>query len=331
MSPFGHKDPQPAQPGQPVPGPMPGQMGQSMQGQPASGASRTIPQAAQSRLAHDREAGAARTAFLPAGDYLNLRQIGFEPIAGVVGLSVVHIGGLQMAGYKQATELNVYSNAITIGLVDAAGRLQEEAGTLGADGVIVHQIDERHIGEEHEYAWSGTAVRFGPSPGVLKTASGLPFLFAHSTQMLYQMMRTGMAPVTYGYGVCVYHVPHRSLRQAMGQTFQNAEVPVFTDAWYTAREIALAKLQGEMEQQGAELVLNMKMAMTADAFGEHTAEFRLSGSGWRHVEGLQQAVPVIDLAPEALIEHGLTVMGPAVPIGVSGATPVQATAGAPPA
>jgi hypothetical protein len=49
------------------------------------------------------------------------------------------------------------------------------------------------------------------------------------------------------------------------------------------------------------------------------------------VEGLQQAVPVIDLAPEALIEHGLTVMGPAVPIGVSGATPVQATAGAPPA
>jgi uncharacterized protein YbjQ (UPF0145 family) len=302
-----------------------------MQGQPASGASRAIPEAAQSRLAHDREAGAARTAFLPAGDYLSLRQIGFEPIAGVVGLSVVHIGGLQLAGYKQATELNVYSNAITIGLVDAAGRLQEEAGTLGADGVIVHQIDERHIGEEHEYAWSGTAVRFGSSPGALKTASGLPFLFAHSTQMLYQMMRTGMAPVTYGYGVCVYHVPHRSLRQAMGQTFQNAEVPVFTDAWYTAREIALAKLQGQMEQHGAELVLNMKMAMTADAFGEHTAEFRLSGSGWRHVEGLQQAMPVIDLAPGALIEHGLTVMGPAVPIGVSGSTPVQATAGAPPA
>src|ERR1700678_3089718 len=189
MSPFGHKDPQPAQPGQPVPGPMPGQMGQSMQGQPASGASRTIPQAAQSRLAHDREAGAARTAFLPAGDYLNLRQIGFEPIAGVVGLSVVHIGGLQMAGYKQATELNVYSNAITIGLVDAADRLQEEAGTLGADGVIVHQIDERHIGEEHEYAWSGTAVRFGPSPGVLKTARCVPFLVSHCSQILYQMMR----------------------------------------------------------------------------------------------------------------------------------------------
>lgn len=331
MSPFGHKDPQPAQPGQPVPAQMPGQMGDSAQGQPASGASRTIPQVAQNRLAHDREAGAARTAFLSAGDYLNLRQIGFEPIAGVVGLSVVHIGGIQLAGYKQATELGVYSNAITIGLIDAAGRLQEEAGTLGADGVIVHQIEERHIGEEHEYAWSGTAVRFETSPGVLKAASGLPFLFAQSTQLLYQMMRTGMVPVTYGYGVCVYHVPHRSLRQAMGQTFQNAEVPVFTDAWYTAREIAVAKLQAQMEQHGAQLVLNMHMAMTADAYGEHTAEFRLSGSGWRHVEGLQQAMPVIDLAPEALIERGLTVIGPALPIGVPVGGPAQATTGAPPA
>jgi uncharacterized protein YbjQ (UPF0145 family) len=334
MSPFGHHDREqqnaqqnPPQ-GQPYAGQVPAQMmGQPMQSpQPVGGAPMVLPQAAQSRLAHDREAGAARSSFLGVGDYLTLRQTGFEPIAGVVGLSVVHIGGVQVAGLNQASELGVYSNAITIGLVDAATRLQEEAGTLGADGVFLHEIDERSFGEEHEYAWSGTALRFVPNPGALRTASGLPFLFAHTTQVLYQMMRAGFAPVVHGYGVCVYHVPHRTMRQALGQTFQNAEVPVFTDAWYTAREIAIARLQAQMEQHGAQLVLNMKMSMAADAFGEHTAEFRLSGSGWRHVEGLQQAVPAIDLAPDALIERGLLVTGPAFSAGAAGVAhaPMQA-------
>jgi uncharacterized protein YbjQ (UPF0145 family) len=333
MSPFGHhdRDQQNAQQAQAYAGPVPGQVvGQPMQAPQTGGAQMVLPQAAQSRLAHDREAGSARTSFMSAGDYLNLRQAGFEPIAGVIGLSVVHIGGVQLAGVNQAMELGVYSNAITIGLVDASARLQEEAGTLGADGVLLHEIDERSFGEEHEYAWSGTALRFVPNPGALRTASGLPFVFAHTTQMLYQMMRVGMVPVIYGYGVCVYHVPHRTMRQALGQTFQNAEVPVFTDAWYTAREIAIARLQGQMEQHGAQLVLNMKMSMAADAFGEHTAEFRLAGSGWRHVEGLQQAMPAIDLAPEALIERGLMVTGQAVPTGFAAGAMTQAPMAAPP-
>ena len=55
--------------------------------------------------------------------------------------------------------------------------------------------------------------------------------------------------------------------------------------------------------------------MEADAFGEHTAEFRLSGSGWRHMEGLAQAMPAIDLVPEALIERGLLVTAPPYPSG----------------
>jgi uncharacterized protein YbjQ (UPF0145 family) len=332
--PFGHHDheQQAAQQGQPFAGQVPGQVAaQPVQGQPPGGSSpMALPQAAQSRLAHDRDAGAARTSFLGAGDYLSLRQAGFEPIAGVIGLSVVHIGGVQVAGFNQASELGVYSNAITIGLVDASARLQEEAGTLGADGVFLHEMEERTLGEEHEYAWSGTALRFVPNPGALRTASGLPFVFAHSAQMLYQMMRAGMAPVIHGYGVCVYHVPHRTMRQALGQTFQNAEVPVFTDAWYTAREIAVARLQGTMEQHGAQIVLNMKMSMAVDAFGEHTAEFRLSGSGWRHVDGLQQAMPAIDLAPEALIERGLLVTGPAVATGPGVGAMAQVPMQAPP-
>jgi uncharacterized protein YbjQ (UPF0145 family) len=276
-----------------------------------------LPQAAQSRLGHDTQAGAASTAFLGHGDFLTLRQLGFEPIAAVVGLSVMHIGGIQLAGYKQAVELEVYSNAISMGKRTAAARLQEEAGTLGADGVFVDEVSERSIGEEHEYALSGTALRFVPSPGSLRTVNGLPFIFCTTASVLYQMMRAGYAPVTHGIGVSVYHVPHRSLRQALGQTFQNTEVPLFTDAWYTAREIAVSRLQAFMEQQGAELILGMNMTMNADAFGEHTAEFRVGAQGWRRVPGLEQMIPSIDLTPEALIVRGLLVTGPETRSGAS--------------
>lgn len=269
-----------------------------------------LPQAAQSRLGHDRQPGAAATAFLTHAQFLTLRQMGLEPIAAVVGLSVMHIGGIQLAGYKQAVELEVYSNAISTGQRTAEARMQEEAGTLGADGVLVDSIQQRRIGEEHEYTWAGTAVRFTPSPGSLRTANGLPFVFLPGVSLLYQMLRAGYAPVTYGLGVSVYHVPHRTMRQAFGQTFQNTEVPLFTDAWYTAREIALSRLQAVLEQQGAEIVLDMNIDMEADAFGEHTAECRVTGHGWRRLPGLEQIVPTIDLTPEAIVERGLLVTGP---------------------
>jgi uncharacterized protein YbjQ (UPF0145 family) len=291
-----------------------------------------LPQAAQSRLGHDRQAGAATTAFLSHGDFLTLRQIGLEPIAAVVGISVMHIGGIQLAGYKQAVELETYSNAISMGERTAAARMQEEAGTLGADGVLVEGINRRRIAEEHEYAWSGTAVRFVPSPGALRTPSGLPFVFLPNNIVLYEMLRAGYAPVFYGHGVSVYHVPHRTMRAALGQSFQNSEVPIFTDAWYTAREIALARLQALLEQQGSEMILGMKIDMEADAFGEHTAEFRVSGHGWRRVPGLEQAIPAIDLTPEAIIARGLLVTGPETqgPLSQSAAPAAAAEAAPPP-
>jgi uncharacterized protein YbjQ (UPF0145 family) len=269
----------------------------------------SLPAVAQSRLAHDNQGGAAATAFLEYADYLNLGQMGFEPIAGVVGIAVVHLGRVQLGGYKQAIELEVYSQGIGMGIYASLGRLQEEARLLGADGVIVDNFEERRVGEEHEYTFSGTAVRFAPRPGALRTTGGLPFIHGDGVICLYEMMRLNLAPVTFGFGVCVYHVPHRSMRQAMGQAFQNTEVPQFTEAWYSAREIGLSRLQSYLENQGAELVLNMDILKEADFFGEHTVEFRVTGMGWRRFAGLSQLVPEVDLRPAALIEKGLVVIG----------------------
>jgi len=276
-----------------------------------------LPTTAQGRLQHSAQSGGAVTSLLSYYDYLLLDQMGLEPLGAVMGLSVVHLGRIQLAGLKQPIELDGYTQAITMGLLSSLRRMQEEAALLGADGVLLSTlVTEKHFdAEEHEYSIKGTALRFRPQPGALRNAGGLPFVFPNTTMVLYQMLRRNMVPVTIGYGVCVYHVPHRTMRQALGQTFQNTEVPIFTDSWYTAREIALSRLQAQLEEQGAHFVLSAQLDETAEAFGEHTAEFRSHGTGWARKEGISDLVPEVDLTAISLIEHGMYVTAPLPPQG----------------
>jgi uncharacterized protein YbjQ (UPF0145 family) len=272
-----------------------------------------LPAPAQGRLQHSTQPGAAATSFLDYPQYLLLDQMGFDPIGAVIGLSVVHIGRLQFAGVRQSIELEAYSQAISMGVLSAIRRLQEEAAILGADGVLLSSLvtERRFDAEEHEYSIKGTALRFRPQPGALRAASGLPFLYPNGVTTLYQMLSRDLVPVTIGYGVCVYHVPHRSMRQALSQTFQNTEVPQFTEGWYTAREIALGRLQSQLEQHGASLVLSMDVAEKAEVFGEHTAEFRAHGTGWARREGISRLLPPLDLTAVSTIEKGIYLTAPA--------------------
>jgi uncharacterized protein YbjQ (UPF0145 family) len=301
-----------------------------------------LPAAATGRLQHSTQPGAAVTSFFGYAQHLMLEQLGLEPIGAVMGLSVVHIGRVQLAGLRQAIELDGYSQALSMGRLNALHRMQDEAAHLGADGVICHTaVNERRFdAEEHEYSIRGTAVRFRPQPGALRTPSGHPFVCLSSVQALYQMLRRDYAPVAFTYGVCVYHVPHRSLRQALSQTFQNSEIPQFTDAWYTAREIAASRLQAQLEQQGASLVMAMDITEDAQAFGEHTAEFRAHGSGWVKRPGLSRLIGTMDASVAGLLENGVYVTAdnagltepvPAPPAPTTPAPPAAPPPTAPPA
>jgi len=265
----------------------------------------TLPAAAQSRIQRFAQGGSVASSLSSYSEHVLLQDMGFEPISAVVGLSVVHLGQIQVAGLKQPVELEAYSNAISMGLLYALTRVQQEAHLLGADGVLLQSIDEKNFdGEEHLYSMQGTALRFTPHPGGLRTPTGAPFVCSSSVMTLYQMLRRSRVPVNVGYGVCVYHVPHRSLRQALGQTFQNLEVPVFTDGWYTAREIAMSRLEAQLGQAGADTIMHAKIVEQEGAFGEHTAEFRAVGHGWRLMQGLANVIPDVDLSVASLIEQG---------------------------
>jgi uncharacterized protein YbjQ (UPF0145 family) len=263
-----------------------------------------LPQVAQSRIQHIAAAGGATGSLLANSDYLTLHDAGLEPIGAVVGVSVVHLGQFQLAGLRAPVELEAFSQAITLGYGNAFTRMRQEAAELGADGVFLQKSNSRRFdGEEHEYSCRGTALRFRPQPGALRAPTGLPFLANCTAMSLYQYLRRGLCPVSFEYHACVYHVPHRTMRQALGQTFQNTEVPVFTEGWYTAREIALSRLQMGLEQAGAELILGMGVDEEEGAFGEHTAEFRAYGRGWRHVPGLAGQIPNVDLTGPSLIDR----------------------------
>jgi uncharacterized protein YbjQ (UPF0145 family) len=260
-----------------------------------------IPAPGKARVARVAQGQGAVSSFNGYAEQEILNQIGFDPLAVVMGISVIHRGGLQVTGLRQPTELDVYSRAISMGLLNALGRLQQEAAEAGADGVIITDVQQQSFdGEEHEYSFQGTAVRFRPQPGAMRTAGGQPFVSNSPLLVLHNMLRRGVVPVTFGYGVCVYHVPHRNLRQTIGQTFQNVEVPVFTEAWYTARELAIGRVHGQLEQNGAEMILDV--SLTTSEHAEHTTEFRVSGQGWARRPELEQHVPDLDLAVIARLE-----------------------------
>ncbi len=135
--------------------------------------STSLPPVAQERIGRITRGEAAAGSMSGYGEYVMLAETGFEPIGPVVGLTVMHLGRIQLAGIKTACELESYSNVISAGILTALARVQEEARLIGADGVILSSIDRHNFdGEEHQYAAKGTAVRFSPQPGALRTPQG---------------------------------------------------------------------------------------------------------------------------------------------------------------
>lgn len=84
---------------------------------------------------------------------------------------------------------------------------------------------------------------------------------------LSQMMLHGWFPTNVAYGICIYRMPHSAMRQAMGQTFQNAEVPAFTESWYTARATALGRMQAKSEMARSQIVLGTEVKEQAVCTG----------------------------------------------------------------
>jgi uncharacterized protein YbjQ (UPF0145 family) len=225
------------------------------------------------------------TSDLSVNEFALLNEAGFQPLGLVMGSSIYHIG-YQFQAINQSQELQVLTQAMYTAREYAMARMEAEADTLGADGIVGVRLDYR------QYSWGddllefmsiGTAVR-GVTGGNWRTPAGKPFTSDLSGQDIYTLVRAGHAPVSFVLGTCVYHVAHQSFHQMWKTVGQNSEMPNFTQATYDAREIAIARMQAEAERDGAEGIVGARVSEENHIWGEHAIEFLALGTSIRRRE-----------------------------------------------
>jgi uncharacterized protein YbjQ (UPF0145 family) len=225
------------------------------------------------------------TSDLSVNEFALLHEAGFQPLGLVMGSSIYHIG-YQFQSFSQSQELQVLTQAMYTAREYAMARMEAEADTLGADGIVGVRLDYRRYswGDDLlEFMAVGTAVR-STRGGNWRTAAGQPFTSDLSGQDMWTLVRTGHAPVSFVLGTCVYHVAHQSFRQMWKTVGQNAEMPNFTQATYDAREIAMARMQAEAERDGAEGIVGVRVTEENHIWGEHAIEFLALGTSIRRLE-----------------------------------------------
>ncbi len=244
---------------------------------------------ASERLSH---AGKIFTSDLSINEFALLHGAGFEPMELVVGVSVYHVG-YQFTGIRQQSELPVLTEATYRARWNAMSRMQAEADSLGADGVVGVRLEWRHQGEgEHlEFIAVGTAVRYTAKPGAYRRPNGQAFSSHLSGQDMTTLLRSGYTPVAFVMGNCVFHIAVQGFLRTLNQMGRNAEMPQWTQGSYQARELAMSRMQSEAERDGANGVVGVHFAISNYAWGHHTVEFYVAGTAVRRTGEAQSITP----------------------------------------
>jgi uncharacterized protein YbjQ (UPF0145 family) len=150
-----------------------------------------------------------------------------------------------------------------------------------------------------EFVAIGTAITYDDAPGTLVLSNKAPFSSHLSGQDFVKLWKSGYIPTHFSFGVCVYHVAHASLRATMKQAGANVEMPLYTQAVYTARELAMERLQAEATSWQATGIVGTSIQVHNHVWGEHAIEFLALGTGIRphglNVAALTPPSPVLSM------------------------------------
>ena len=258
------------------------QQGYSQQGVPQPGQPPALPQQAIERLQSMRAApghAGLFTSDLSVNEYLLVKAAGFEPLGLVVGSSIYHLG-FQFNTFRQDVEVTVLSQAMYQARELAMTRMEQEAAALGADGIVGVrlEISFREWGAHMaEFIAIGTAVRNRDGRN-LRNVRGLPFTSDLSGQDFYNLVQAGYMPVGLVIGSCVWHVAYQSIRQWFKSVGNNIEMANYTQALYTARETAMARMQAEAMSLRAEGIVGAQVQEKNHGWGSHVLEYFAIGT-----------------------------------------------------
>ena len=235
-----------------------------------------LPPSALARLAG---ADAVFTSGLTVNEMALLAECGLAPVGLVIGTAMQHIG-MHPQRWAQSVELGMLTEATRGGRELALTRMQAEADALEADGVVgarIQVVGHEGAGDVVEFLATGTAV-CPTGDARYRTAAGRPFTSELSGQDLWTLLKTGHAPVAVVVGVCVYHVAHQAMRQAMAP---HVELPPYSQALYDARELAMTRLQAAAAAQGAGGVVGVRIEDSSRVWGPHALEVTAIGTAVR--------------------------------------------------
>jgi uncharacterized protein YbjQ (UPF0145 family) len=83
----------------------------------------------------------------------------------------------------------------------------------------------------------------------------------------------GFEPLGFVVGSSIYHVGLQ-----VGRWSQNQELQVLTQAMYSARELAMARMRAEADRLGADGIVGVQLRMQMYAWGQHMLEFVATGT-----------------------------------------------------
>lgn len=246
-----------------------------------AGSREGLPEHAVTRLTQGQRKGGKPffTSDLTVNEYVLLHEAGFEPVGLVMGTSMYQIG-YQRAGWTANTEMDVLTQAMYHARELAMTRMEEEAGILGADGIVGVQLDViRHAwgASMAEFMAIGTAVK-ATVPGEWRAAGGRPFTSDLSCQDFWTLLRSGHRPLAFVMGTCVYHVAHRGLAQWFKQVLRNNEMTNFTQALYEARELALDRMQAEALSVESDGIVGVTIEERTYGWDAHVIEYYAVGT-----------------------------------------------------
>lgn len=242
-----------------------------------------IPDFAKKRLHELRSQAhpsAVFTSDLSVNEFLLIRKAGFEPIGLCVGSCIYHVG-IQYGSWSKNQELETLSQAMYHARELAMSRMREEAKQMGADGIVGVRLEiNRPEWDENvlEFIAIGTGIVHGEHQKVFRAHDGGPFTSDLSGQDFYTLLMSGYRPIEMVMGSCVYHVGRRGFMNALKQAGQNVELEQFTQAMYTARELAMERMQNEAQTAKAEGVIGTDIQESSHRWQSHVIEFFAVGT-----------------------------------------------------
>ncbi|HZU69777.1 MAG TPA: heavy metal-binding domain-containing protein [Ktedonobacteraceae bacterium] len=204
-----------------------------------------LPLQAQRRLREETEADHKLfSSDLSIKEFALTRNSGYQPLSQVMGSSIYHVGWQYTTRFPRMTvayELTNLTNAHLHAAQLALGRLEQEASLLKAHGVIGVRFGLRNFewgSNLVEYTAIGTAIRLPNAPLFPR-----PFLSDLSGQEFWTLLQAGYLPTGIAMGYCSYCISSGwQLNQVM-RSWNNIEVTDYTQAIYTARHLAMSRLQ----------------------------------------------------------------------------------------